>query len=519
MVHNMPQAAAAALAQKYGQIAHLQSDKGIHNEFSHRPDYTPMPGHHGHILNEYLDDNYSEVPFEEGGKTRFRLNLEPPKTVEPSGPFAHQHSYDWQNGHTQHYGAKPSEVTEKMEKFESELKPADTFNQVASWFGVVNPIRQSNLNFYHLAPYENAIDDLIKQHGYKVHLYDQPEEADLANKNYDTKHLAIQNPKPIGKEDRGEIADARAYRKLHELAHAMTLAEINKKYGEGKRVGQLGIEITPWEAKRALEWEHKAARQQRILAGQVGHSMTNEQANQEQNTTMADAMHRVLYGHHVDPSSAGFIPKSTKVSLPSALKSIDQIAQLAGVDDEGYLPREEVFGKGEGLRKILLPNSCLSFPQLLDNQAHGLITPNGEYQYIPAQAEHHIELQKHSGMAAQDAMKAGWLTIGHGGESNIQGHSKILGNPTHPATQTARRLASQHFGRRMIIFYTDESGYMPFPRPGVSDYQGRYAGPKVIMTHNWSKHGTHVGPDSIAAMRASETEPPDSQPTSKPSKE
>ena len=246
-------------------------------------------------------------------------------------------------------GPKVNFEKEFLGKFEDQpaVKSPETFNQVANWFGVINPIKQSNLNFYKLAPYDKQIDDLIEHHGYRVHQYDKPEEADLANKNYDTKHLAFQNPKPQGDVDFGEVADARSYRKLHELAHAITLPEINRKYGEGKRVGQIGVEITPWEAKRALEWEFRAAKQMRILAGQVGHSMTNEQFNQESNTTMADAMHRVLYGHHVEPSSAGFIPKANRVSLPYALKSIDEIAQAQDLGEDSYLPREEVIGKAE----------------------------------------------------------------------------------------------------------------------------------------------------------------------------
>ena len=593
MVHGIKPEEAGQLAQKYGQLAHIQSDRGFHQDISHSQDYKPMPGHHGHFVDPLLDDNYSEVKLGNGETTRFRVNLEP-DTKPPVGPKPHGHGYDWVDGHTSHYGAikksealedllkgetnegwltrhkigktpegkyrmyhatpkvggattsiragslleenpqdalrivsgtrglKPHQINvhevhvephqinpghwasvkqdhplgpkvdfikeyigkredtspegknpfagqqgfispegkvyrvgrghsfsdhldfldrsflispppggvdtgypfkrahdegwvtfghggegvdeanieghsdvlsdknnpatktlhrmlressigplavyhsntnkrkivdtdrylrggQRMMKFEDQpaTKSPETFNQVANWFGVINPIKQSNLNFYKLAPYDKQIDDLIEHHGYRVHQYDKPEEADLANKNYDTKHLAFQNPKPQGDVDFGEVADARAYRKLHELAHALTLPEINKKYGEGKRVGQMGVEITPWEAKRALEWEFRAAKQMRILAGQVGHSMTNEQFNQESNTNMADAMHRVLYGHHVEPSAAGFIPKANRVSLPYALKSIDEIAQAQDLGEDSYLPKEEVIGKAE----------------------------------------------------------------------------------------------------------------------------------------------------------------------------
>ena len=512
MVHGIAPADAAALAKKYNQMAHISSDKGFHNEFAHESSYKPMPGHHGHLVDPYLDDNYSEVTFQDGGKTRFRVNLEPPKVAAPTAQMPHPHGYEWHNGHSSHYdtaitkksedlaagrsivvtipkdklqeveseeadvakrmaagekgieyywamGRLPSVVPERiyfcwdgavrawhqvnsmrdgriymdptihslkapvtmspfrgyrymkksedLQKAEDQpaTKSSETFNDVASLFGLINPIKKSNLSFYKLAPHEKAIDDLIKHHGYKVHLYDKPEEADPANKNYDTKHLAVQNPDPSG-QGGVEVANARAYRKLHELAHALTLPEINKKYGEAKRVGLMGVDITPWEAKRSLEWEFNAAKQQRILAGQVGHSMTNEDFAKESNVTMADALHRVVYGHHVEPSGAGFIPKANRVSLPHALKTVDEIAQLQELGQDEYLPREEITEKSEEPQEE---------PTVKSEEPLGKMAMTFDYEDDPTKQYIHVwRMQDKYGRGPyQLGMARKWVSGGH----------------------------------------------------------------------------------------------------------
>ena len=83
MVHGIPHDEAAKLARKYNQQSHIQSHKGFHGETSHYPDYTPMPGYHGHMLDPNLKEYYSEVQYKGGGLGRFRANLEPPKPTTP----------------------------------------------------------------------------------------------------------------------------------------------------------------------------------------------------------------------------------------------------------------------------------------------------------------------------------------------------------------------------------------------------------------------------------------------------
>ena len=482
MVHGIAPHEAAALSQKYDQMAHIQSDKGIHREFSHKPDYNPMPGHHGHISDEYLSDNYSEVPFVEGGKTRFRVNLEPPKAAGPSGPSGHPHGYDWHDGHTIHH-----EPTEKMEKTESKVHPLaqkhgasmllpenesivdpgppnwkpsrmsvtrrdshvmvpvsmlrdkgalvdtpyrtddpkgwtaspehmeklktsmqtkgfrgligmnvhpdgrieisdgthraymaeklgmthipaevryvahaeskqgllhgpkvsdfkyqdfipeeefygprkplpprepfqlktkasgdkhidgimellgydiekaeplfktepDLYQQIAKQWGVLNPVKKSDLNHYDLRPHEAKIDELIEKHGYRQYpaggKYPKPE---LDKHNYNTNYLHIQDSTPESGVDHGDEALTRSWRKLHELSHALTAGKINEKYGEGRRAGRMGNEITPHEAKRALEWEWEATHKMRDLATEIGHPLVKEDFAKELNTVI-----------------------------------------------------------------------------------------------------------------------------------------------------------------------------------------------------------------------------------------
>ena len=65
-------------------------------------------------------------------------------------------------------------------------------------------------------------------------------------------------------------ASTRSWRKIHELAHALTHKDINDKWGERRRIGKLGHTRSPNDAKRAIEWEDMAVHKQRELGAQLG---------------------------------------------------------------------------------------------------------------------------------------------------------------------------------------------------------------------------------------------------------
>jgi hypothetical protein len=104
----------------------------------------------------------------------------------------------------------------------------------------------------------------------------------------------------------------------------LTRAEVDAKYGPLPRVGALGLNRTPEDAKRAVEWEYLAAHKQRELGESMGHVISDEDFARELNTVMAEAVHRAIYGVTVEPSSQGFVPHGRPVGLDVAHRVIDE---------------------------------------------------------------------------------------------------------------------------------------------------------------------------------------------------
>ena len=185
--------------------------------------------------------------------------------------------------------------------------------------------------------------------------------------------------------------------------------------------------------------------------------------------------------------------------------------------DAGYMPTQEVntrlwskhggtgqpaaaMFRSEGLGKIVLDRHYTGVdPAREPEGAHGWISPEGDYLPIAPDADHHQWIRYNEGLNEKDAHKAGWLSVGHGGEGNVQGHSAFLFNPSHPATRTARRIAGKHFGEKTLLHPSDEY-YSVLPHPGSMSS-------KWVNTRLWSKHGrdTDVA-ESPQAMFRSEGE-------------
>lgn len=64
----------ADLARKHDQLAHIEGESGHYQDFSHKPEYSPMVGGSGYEHGPHVDDNYAEVDTKDG-PVRFRLNL------------------------------------------------------------------------------------------------------------------------------------------------------------------------------------------------------------------------------------------------------------------------------------------------------------------------------------------------------------------------------------------------------------------------------------------------------------
>lgn len=268
---------------------------------------------------------------------------------------SHPHNYDWHDGHTDHHqqdlaGAqlpglrKAGEAHPHMDTPPVAPAPAhptneqaapvgvSTYKQFALPFGNVQPGQASDLLHYKYHGKLPEIEKLVADHGFKTYYaggkYGKP---DLANKNYNTGHLMVYDPTPASGGDFGHEEYTRGWRQIHELAHALTYPELNKIYGEGRRMGKLGVHRTMNEALRAVHWEWLAAHKQRELSKQVGVHVSDQDFNKELNTVMHDATHRAVTGKFTEPSGEGFVPHGHHVPLHTALQMVRDAGHQMGL--------------------------------------------------------------------------------------------------------------------------------------------------------------------------------------------
>jgi hypothetical protein len=268
------------------------------------------------------DEALQADPYGTTGGLNHLDNIESALTTDEQF-WGHPNFYEWHDGHTDHHNPKPWDKQQAMDTARS-LGLIKSYATYASPFGQVMPGTNPNLGHYDYTGKLQAVQDLVRKHGYKVGFiggkYGKP---DHANQNYNTGHLQIADPS-----NGGQIADPsmqdnhNAWRQLHELSHALTHHELNNVYGEGKRVGPLGHQRTLNEAQRAVHWEHLAAHKQRDLNRQIGIHVPEETFNKEYNTIMHDAVHRAVHGQASNPSAEGFTPHAHQVPLSQALDMV-----------------------------------------------------------------------------------------------------------------------------------------------------------------------------------------------------
>jgi len=257
----------------------------------------------------------------------------------------HPHAYDWHDGHTDHHeddfgkAFDPHPHT-SVPEFGGNPQAAgagvSTYGPIAGHFGSIIPGKITDLNHYPgLERSEPELDRVIRNHDFNVYYaggkYGKPK---LSEKNYNTKHLMIYDPTPKSGGDFQNEALTRTWRKAHELSHALTYPRINEIYGEGRRLGRLGVR-SPREAKRAVHWEWLAAHRQRKIHEQLGHRISDSVFHKELNTIMHDAVHRAIHGKFTEPSSEGFVPSATPTSLGHSLDLVDHHAGKLGLQHAG----------------------------------------------------------------------------------------------------------------------------------------------------------------------------------------
>jgi hypothetical protein len=223
--------------------------------------------------------------------------------------YAHPHRYAWGNfAIDADERAHPhTSVPEPPVKNDQVVQRGDSagseYGRIAPLYGKIDPTQKSKLINYDYRPYEQQIDDAVAEHGYSVYYaggkYGRP---DLENKNYNTGHLMVYDPTPGQGGDFDDEAQTRSWRKIHELSHALAYKQLNEKYGEGRRIGKLGVD------------EREFAR--------------------ETNTVMHDAVHRAITGKFTNPDEEGFIPSDQIVPLEVSLGYLEQAARAMGLKGE-----------------------------------------------------------------------------------------------------------------------------------------------------------------------------------------
>lgn len=317
IIHNISEDALKKLGKDFGQESVIHSVGGHHKlhyvtgaKAGHYEEGRGME-----FFEKPPEDFYTELP----GHGYFRLHFQQ--------AAAHPHSYEWHDGHTGHHGG--------LAKADNEgVAPAGSsaaYHDIAQHFGTVGQA-PSNLKHYRYEGKGPDVENLVRSHGYQTYYAGGKHgKPDLANKNYNTRHLMIYDPEAGSGGDFGETQYTDAWRKVHELGHALTLPELNAKYGEARRMGKMGTHRTPHEAMRAVHWEWLAAHKQRELNKQIGVHVSDEDFHRELNTVMHDAVHRAITGRFSDPAQEKFVPHSHMVPLSTSLALIAGAAQKMGL--------------------------------------------------------------------------------------------------------------------------------------------------------------------------------------------
>jgi hypothetical protein len=336
------------------------TDDSAHRYFEEKPTRGPEE-----VEAARADARAALGDYELGIKTLDRKgNMVPGTSVNAqinTRAIPHPNNYQWHDGHTDHHshGLKkdmrpavqehPHAAGPPQEQPHQNAQAAPvgvkTYAQFAAPYGRVVPGTKSNLLHY---PYQGKAFEakkLVADHGFKSYYaggkYGRP---DLGARNYNTKHLMVYDPSPDSGASFNDEGYTDAWRHMHELAHAVTYPALNSIYGEGRRIGKLGVHRSLRESQRAVHWEWLAAHKQRELSEQMGIRIPDEDFHRELNTVMHDAVHRAVTGQFTEPSDEGFIPHPHKVPLETALGMVTSEAQKLGLTDHNSL----VTRKSEG---------------------------------------------------------------------------------------------------------------------------------------------------------------------------
>lgn len=340
-----------------GRVAEQQVgyDLGLAHTSRDPADSNYNPNHFASLPGVLEADNFGKdltgkdaAPEEAAASTAASI---PNATQMRAAWHSHPHAYDWHDGHSDHHQQAPNlEAIQKsfgLYKADGAHPHMDTppkndqvagvgvstYAKFAGPYGEVKgSATPSDLTHYNYHGKLPEIEALVKQHGFKTYFaggkYGKP---DLQARNYNNGHLMVYDPTPQSGGDFGDHQYTNAWRQIHELSHALVYPELNSIYGEGRRIGKLGIHRTPNEAMRAVHWEWLAAHKQRELSEKIGVHVPDDVFHKELNTVMHDAVHRAVTGQFTEPAGEGFVPHAHKVPLHIALDTIRDTARSMGI--------------------------------------------------------------------------------------------------------------------------------------------------------------------------------------------
>lgn len=330
---------------------------------------------------------------------------ERPPVASASFPWLpHPHAYDWHDGHTDHNFIDHTSGGVLVQTQGALAKSGHAIPAFGS-----NSDEPTSLNHYDYAASAPLVDRMLADHGYQQY----SGRTDHGRKNYNTKHLHIQLT--------GD-PNTDAYRKVHELAHALTHAEVNSTYGEGKRQGKLGEHRSLKEALRAVHWEHLATHKHRELNKQLGINVPEETFNKEKNTVLHDAVHRVIHGSTPDLSAQNFKPHKHHVPLETALSVVREAARNIGLQGDHDLLKKSDLNLNVQEQLSVSNKKDLSVDEALFYLHEGL------QKRIQDFAQSALELRKRETEALSKADAGKKLVI-----DTFHGSSKHLGDSVQPA--------------------------------------------------------------------------------------
>ena len=310
--------------------------------------YTKIPGKGylclGFDFNTLHDSGFQATPTSQPEIQKAEIVSLLLETLKKSlgARLTHPHSYDWHNSKTHHHpmATAPGGVAwghrnhhrktgpnSRISLGKDEPATIDTSNH--HYMHAVQPYGNTGepkeLDFYPYEGMQPQADKLVADHGYQpVYYGGRYGKPHFGHENYDTKCLPVYEPSD---------PKVDTYRKIHELAHALTEPEVDQVYGDGKRLGKLGPHLSMREAERAIHWEYLACHKQRKLSSSIGVNISDQDFNKELNTVMHEAVNRTITNKVTDPVSVGFRPYDHTVPLETALGIIRNAAgNLNGVE-------------------------------------------------------------------------------------------------------------------------------------------------------------------------------------------